>query len=402
MRPPNTTHLATTLRKNYIQQCLTQFLRRVHPDLFQKHPAEQLKNSASLQDLLPLVQQELRGGAQITDTHSPASKSASLVFYCHPKEKGAADLIQVEHVLPIVDTLIPLDNSADTTKQSVLEREVRSWEMVQSFMELCRKVGVPIKELDRLDVNTQLEQSLQDAKSASKFKTAPHKPIGEIFAQELQESFAGSLGNANIRRSDTHLPTENTTSDGGASSSTQLNDSTTLLGKIGGSAPALDAQVMIQTNPLLFKSPNLSATKLGRLIRTWIYWQEEDEHLETSPHARFRLSSWWRKVPIMIASSALEHKSMLQSGSSGGGGTTQGMLVVHPEMTKEDMIQYLVDNLDRVQIEYRDMLQKAGTMQGNHNPSSAPTPNSKKVNSDDVASYLAKMRAQSRPSHQRR
>ncbi|KAG0089344.1 hypothetical protein BGZ93_009916 [Podila epicladia] len=352
MRPSILKRPARELRQDYIQQYLKHFLRRVHPDLFQKYPKEQLRNSTSLQDLLPLVNYEKQG---LTDSkpaplesHVLGSKSAQLVFY-YKSDKATTELKQVEHALPLpIDTRTSIDLQ-DATNQKVLEQEVKSWEMVQSFLELCRKVGVPIKEPDQKDVSIQLEQSIQEVKAKQPQQRTSQKPLGEIFAEELQSSFSGSLGSVS------HITSPPLGSvvddiDAGARDINSIH-----LGKIGGSAPALDAQVMIRSNPLLFQSPELSKSKLGRVIRTWIHWQEEDEQ---SPQAqeRLQLSDWWRKVPIMIMSSAEERSNVLKASETK---SARGMLIVDADMSKHDMIEYLRNNLCRVQREYKDMLQQA-------------------------------------------
>ncbi|KFH70533.1 hypothetical protein MVEG_03383 [Podila verticillata NRRL 6337] len=374
------------LRQDYIQQYLKHFLRKVHPDLFQKHPKEQLRNSASLQDLLPLVNHEKQGLIQSRpdsslESHASGSKSAQLVFYYKP-DMAATELKQVEHVLPLpIDARIPIGQQ-DASQQKVLEQEVKSWEMVQSFLELCRKVGVPVKEPDQKDVSIQLEQSIQEVKAKQPQQRKPQKPIGEIFAEELQGSFSGSLGSA----SSSPPPSRSTVGDMDGTS----DISSTHLGKIGGSAPALDAQVMIRSNPLLFQSPELSKSKLGRVIRTWIHWQEEDE--STMAQERFRLSEWWRKVPLMIMSTAEERTSMLKASDAK---STRGMLIVDADMSKHDMIKYLHTNLGRVQSEYKDMLQQVPNVP----PRRTSTGTVSSDPSGDAASYLARMRARS--SHRR-
>ncbi|KAF9204495.1 hypothetical protein BGZ59_001023 [Podila verticillata] len=295
---------------------------------------------------------------------------------------AATELKQVEHVLPLpIDARIPIGQQ-DASQQKVLEQEVKSWEMVQSFLELCRKVGVPVKEPDQKDVSIQLEQSIQEVKAKQPQQRKPHKPIGEIFAEELQGSFSGSLGSA----SSSPPPSRSTVGDMDGTS----DISSTHLGKIGGSAPALDAQVMIRSNPLLFQSPELSKSKLGRVIRTWIHWQEEDE--STMAQERFRLSEWWRKVPLMIMSTAEERTSMLKASDAK---STRGMLIVDADMSKHDMIKYLHTNLGRVQSEYKDMLQQVPNVP----PRRTSTGTVSSDPSGDAASYLARMRARS--SHRR-
>ncbi|KAG0031245.1 hypothetical protein BGZ82_007066 [Podila clonocystis] len=385
MRPSILKRPARELRQDYIQQYLKHFLRRVHPDLFQKYPKEQLRNSASLQDLLPLVNYEKQG---LTDSkpvslesHALGSKCAQLVFYYKP-DKATTELKQVEHALPLpIDTRIPIDLQ-DASNQIVLEQEVKSWEMVQSFLELCRKVGVPVKEPDQKDVSIQLEQSIQEVKAKQPQQRTPQKPLGEIFAEELQGSFSGSLGSASYPSPPSGSVVDDM--DTGA-----RDISSTHLGKIGGSAPALDAQVMIRSNPLLFQSPELSKSKLGRVIRTWIHWQEEDEQSPVA-QVRFRLSDWWRKVPLMIMSSSEERASVLKASEAK---STRSLLIVDADMSKHDMIEYLRNNLGRVQSEYKDMLEQVGQAAPPRRHSSTESSDL----SDEAASYLARMKARSSP-----
>ncbi|KAF9333201.1 hypothetical protein BG006_003901 [Podila minutissima] len=389
MRPSILKTPARELRQDYIQQYLKHFLRRVHPDLFQKYPKEQLRNSASLQDLLPLVNYEKQG---LTDSkpaslesHALGSKSAQLVFYYKP-DKATTELKQVEHALPLpIDTRIPI-NLQDASNHKVLEQEVKSWEMVQSFLELCRKVGVPVKEPDQKDISIQLEQSIQEVMAKQPQQRTPQKPLGEIFAEELQGSFSGSLGSVSSPSPPLGSVVDDV--DTGA-----IDISSTHLGKIGGSAPALDARVMIRSNPLLFQSPELSKSKMGRVIRTWIHWQEEDEQ-STVAQERFQLSGWWRKVPLMIMTSAEERTSVLKASEAK---SARGMLIVDADMSKHDMIEYLRNNLCRVQSEYKDMLQQVGQAVPPCRHSSTESSDL----SDEAASYLARMKARSSPRRPR-
>ncbi|KAF9281523.1 hypothetical protein BGZ68_006581 [Mortierella alpina] len=356
---------AREIRHSYIQQYLGKFLRKVHPDLFLSHPKEQLRNSAALQDLLPLV-----GHSKHKDKDSPpparspyTSDSAAtkkLIFYYKPghasvqhsaavnlqedpsseSEVGSTTLRLVEHMLPIVDSSLPSAATARIdAQQHALDQEIKSWQMVQSFLDLCRKVEVPVKTQDQESVATHLEQSVKDAamlQSKQQRKgSVPQKPLSEIFAEELQTSFSGSTGNLTPRSHRT-----------GVSAEVQEDISQARLGKIGGSAPLLDAQLMIKSNPLLFKSPTLSTAKLNKLVRTWIHWQQEDRHIEESlPNGSaqmekaFRLGDWWRKVPMMILSSDDERAELLKARDSRSHGqSVRGMLVVDQQMSKEGKV----------------------------------------------------------------
>ncbi|KAF9169744.1 P-type ATPase [Mortierella sp. AD010] len=371
MRGHNVGKSGRGLRQNYVQQYLKQFLRRVHPDLFQNHPKEQLRNSTSLQDLLPLVNHE-------KDSHmdrrpppsdnSVGSKPTKLVFYFKPNDppipppvtstdalktrtQSQSQLESIEHILPAFEPKSISAEAGDTARQSALEQELKSWQMVQSFLELCRKVGVSVKDNDQKDVALQLELSTQEITSKKSMNPqAPQKPLSEIFQEELQTSFSGSIGHQKPTPAWTGASTGNETNIEGISQ--------TYLGKIGGVAPALDAQVMIKSNPLLFKSPELSSSRLSRVIRTWIHWQDEDQHLVTSSSTSvqsatpFSLGEWWRKVPIMILSSMKEREEVLST----PGNNKKGMLIVDQEMSKQEMIEYLKNNLERIQAEYKDML----------------------------------------------
>ncbi|KAG0003209.1 hypothetical protein BGZ79_001431 [Entomortierella chlamydospora] len=419
MRGHNVGKSGRNLRQNYVQQYLKQFLRRVHPDLFQNHPKEQLRNSTSLQDLLPLVNHE-------KDSHmdrrpppsdsSVGSKPTKLVFYFKPNDPpipprltltdalkttthSQSQLESVEHILPMFEPKSISTETGDTARQSALEQELKSWQMVQSFLELCRKVGVSVKDSDQKDVALQLELSTQEITSKKSMNPqAPQKSLSEIFQEELQTSFSGSIGHQKPTPTWTGASTGNETNIEGISQ--------TYLGKIGGVAPALDAQVMIKSNPLLFKSSELSSSRLSRVIRTWIHWQDEDQHLVTSSNTSiqsatpFRLGEWWRKVPIMILSSMKEREEVLSS----PGNNQKGMLIVDQEMSKQEMIEYLKNNLERIQAEYKDMLkstlmtptsggspsalrkkqQEQQQVAQGHQPGWSPSP--------DAASYLERMR----------
>ncbi|KAG0265393.1 hypothetical protein BG011_004778 [Mortierella polycephala] len=405
MRTNITRNTARDLRQGYIQQYLKQFLRRVHPDLFQQHPKEQVQNSASLQDLLPLVGQEKNKGS--ADTHVMSSiitptnsKSTKLIFYYRPK--AITTLRSVEHILPAIDDRVSLpDQSAANLKQDALDREIRSWQMVQSFLELCKKVDVPVKDPDWDEVSQLLSRSRQEAAAKqSSQQRAPQKPLSEIFAEELQSSFSGSTGAA---RSASFF------SGSDMGSGVQGDISHSHLNKVGGTALVLDAQVMIKSNPLLFKSPEISSSRLSKIIRTWIHWQEEDQYLqEMSPdHAfqkPFRLSDWWRKVPVMIMSSSAGRAKFLAT-QTDTGQSAKGMLIVDQEMSKQGMTYYLYDNLSRVQKEYKEMLQAATSSTPlSSSPSSAtrvhdfsksPLAEQNQTLSPEAASYLERMRAKS-------
>ena len=371
---------AASLRQDYLQQYLKQFLRRVHPDLFQHHPKEQLQNSASLQDLLPIVSHDKNKSASLSPNHTSSSieTTKKLAFYYRTKDVGhksnnssagstgrSEGLTLVEHTLPLaIDPRIPSSttDSGASSKQDLLEREVRSWEMVQSFVDLCRKVGVPVKAPDQIDISSHLEESITNAKTATRAnqqrRAAPQKPVSEVFQEELQNSFSGSSGHVGpaplssspfTSGSDIHVKS--------GSSLGTISDSH--LGKIGGTAPALDAQLMIQSNPLLFKSPALSSAKLSKIIRTWIHWHGEDQHLhqginnsssafETNVQKPFQLSDWWRKVPIMVLSSKEERTEILKMATADPAGndanrqSTKGMLIVDQDMSKQGQFARLM------------------------------------------------------------
>ncbi|KAF9155970.1 hypothetical protein BG015_007877 [Linnemannia schmuckeri] len=362
---------AASLRQDYLQQYLKQFLRRVHPDLFQHHPKEQLQNSASLQDLLPIVSHDKNKGASLPQNHtsSPAETTKKLAFYYRTRDAGHNSNISVrstgmpegmalvEHTLPLaidprILTLSTIDSDT-SSKQDLLEREVKSWEMVQSFVDLCRKVGVPVKAPDQIDISGHLEESITNAKAGTRAiqqrRAAPQKPVSEVFQEELQSSFSGSSGHVGSATSSSSLTGSNIHVKSGPSLDT-ISDSH--LGKIGGITPALDAQLMIQSNPLLFKSPALSSAKLSKTIRTWIHWQDEDQHLhhgnnnsssafETSVQKPFRLGDWWRKVPIMVLSSSTERAEILKAATADPAGkganrqSIKGMLIVNQDMSKQ-------------------------------------------------------------------
>ncbi|KAF9959470.1 hypothetical protein BGZ70_008828 [Mortierella alpina] len=355
---------AREIRHSYIQQYLGKFLRKVHPDLFLSHPKEQLRNSAALQDLLPLVghnkhkdKHSLPRAAVSSTSDSVAAKK--LVFYYKPgpghaspqqptavspsqamssgSEVGSTTLRSVEHMLPVVDASIPsVDTAPMDAQQHALEQEIKSWQMVQSFLDLCRKVEVPVKIQDQESVATHLKQSVRDAamlqSKQQRNGSVPQKPLSEIFAEELQTSYSGSTGTWTPRLHRAAASTE-----------AQEDINQAHLGKMGGSAPLLDAQLMIKSNPLLFKSPTLSTAKLNKLVRTWIHWQHEDRHIEEclpngsiEMEKAFRLGKWWRKVPVMILSSGEERAELLRTrvGRSNGQ-SVQGMLVVDQEMSKQ-------------------------------------------------------------------
>ncbi|KAG0053512.1 hypothetical protein BGZ83_000929 [Gryganskiella cystojenkinii] len=357
---------AGEIRQAYLQQYLKQFLRKVHPDLFQHHPKEQLQNSNSLQDLLPLVN-------SIKDSHSttllntrhpksikdPEEPSARFLFYYRGNTKPAptspadstpstsststsTELAAVEHSLPLINTRIAHDSNetrADAQAEA-LDRELKSWQMVQSFLGLCEKVGVTIKGSDKEEVDRHVEESKKIATKNFTQNRTPQKPLREIFQEELQNSFSGSDG---------HVGAEHVDRDA---------VSHARLGKIGGSAPVLDAQVMIRSNPLLFKSPDLSKSKLSKLVRTWIHWQEED--MEVTERSPFTLQQWWRKVPVMVLASADERSKLLKAAAQNQNGpSTKGMLVVHQGMSKLEMIDYLEAHLDSVEANYKDLLRAA-------------------------------------------
>ncbi|KAF9098970.1 hypothetical protein BGX23_004505 [Mortierella sp. AD031] len=417
---------ASSLRQDYLQQYLKQFLRRVHPDLFQHHPQEQLQNSASLQDLLPIVGHEKNKGASLSPSHlsSPNEVSKKLAFYYRTKDAGqrssgamtpntpsrpTGGLQLVKHTLPLViDPRIPSSesDSGANPKQDLLEREVKSWEMVQSFMDLCRKVGVPVKSPDQEDIASHLQESIKKAETATRSnlqkRAAPQKPVSQVFMEELQNSFSGSSGHSGS--SSSPLSGESDIQIRSGSSFDTIRD--THLGKIGGTAPALDAQLMIQSNPLLFKGPELSSAKLGKTIRTWIHWQEEDQHLtkdspsvfEANGQTPFRLGDWWRKVPIMVLSSGEERAEVLKAAEAVPVGersqSIRGMLIVHQDMSKQDMTEYLAKHLDRIQQEYKEMLQEASPMRATPGQGTVEgTAIGKASVSAEAGLYLERMRA---------
>ncbi|KAF9141368.1 hypothetical protein BGX30_004957 [Mortierella sp. GBA39] len=415
---------AASLRQDYLQQYLKQFLRRVHPDLFQHHPKEQLQNGASLQDLLPIVSHDKNKGTSLPPNHtsSPIETTKKLAFYYRTKDAGhksndssagstgrSEGLTLVEHMLPLaIDPRIPTSSTTDSganSKQDLLEREVKSWEMVQSFMDLCRKVGVPVKAPDQIDISSHLEESIANAKTATRAsqqrRAAPQKPVSEVFQEELQSSFSGSSGQVGS----TPLSSSSLTSGSdihvkSGSSLDTISDSH--LGKIGGTAPALDAQLMIQSNPLLFKSPALSSTKLSKTIRTWIHWHDEDQYLhqginnsssafEASVQKPFRLGDWWRKVPIMVLSSKEERAEMLKAatadpaGKDANGQSGKGMLIVDQDMSKQEITNYLDKNLCRIQQEYKELVRETS-------PAHATARRAASV-SAEAGSYVERMKA---------
>ncbi|KAF8949665.1 hypothetical protein BGZ46_005004 [Entomortierella lignicola] len=390
---------ARDIRQSYTQQYLKQFLRQVHPDLFQNYPKEQLRNSTSLQDLLPLVNHEKDTHLSNHHQHSSQSKFTKLVFYYKPnssrpqplstssdtsitstQKKSQPQLESVEHSLPEFKPISPSSDSNDTVKQSILEQELKSWEMLQSFLELCRKVGVPVKDTDQKDVALQLELSKQQITAIEK-KTpqASQKSLSEIFQEELQSSFAGSRGHIKS--------TQAWTGADGHASQTQL-------GKIGGEMTTEDAEIMIRSNPLLFQSPGLPKKGLRKVIRTWIHWQNEDQQLETSSFdgnksvIPFHFGDWWRKVPIMVFSSYKESIELLETS-----GAKRGMLVVNQDMSKQEMTEYLRDNLERVQAEFKELIrspiarsqdQKIRQVEQERQPERSPA--------SDAESYIERMR----------
>ncbi|GJJ68952.1 hypothetical protein EMPS_01298 [Entomortierella parvispora] len=345
---------AGEIRQVYLQQYLKLFLRRVHPDLFQHHPKEQLQNSNSLQDLLPLVHavKDPSLNPARPSTSKADSNTAKLLFYYREKmapsatdssKSTSAELVAVEHTLPLINTKISTDQeSSGNVKAEALERELKSWEMVQSFLGLCQKVGVPIKGSDQEEIDRLVQESKEATKKSHARGRVPQKPLGEIFQEELQNSFSGSAG---------HVGARSTLDD----ISTQAN-----LGKMAGSVPVLDAQSMIRSNPLLFKSPDMSKAKLSKLVRRWIHWQEEDLGESQKP---FRLGHWWRKVPVMVLATAHERKEVLARSTSQGPNepSAKGMLIVDQEMSKQEMVDYLETHLDSVQAHYKDLLLRAAS-----------------------------------------
>ncbi|KAG0376197.1 hypothetical protein BGX24_008137 [Mortierella sp. AD032] len=434
---------AAGLRQNYLQQYLKQFLRRVHPDLFQHHPKEQLQNSASLQVLLPIVSHDKNEGVPLplnrNDTQAEASKK--LAFYYRTKDAELKSntstttpgtpvgsvglpggLKLIEHTLPLAhDTRIPLSTSDSgvNSKQDLLEREVKSWAMVQSFVELCRKVGVPVKAPDQEDISIHLEESINNVETATHAKqqkrAAPQKPVSEVFIEELQSSFSGSSGHVGT------LSSSSASMSGGSDIHVKSGSSLDTIsnshhGKIGRSDPALDAQLMIQSNPLLFKSPAVSSAKLSKTIRTWIHWQDEDQHLprgqndpssvaKTSGQKAFRLGDWWRKVPIMVLSSSEERAETLKAAAADpASGETKrqsikGMLIIHQDMSKQEMTEYLDANMDRIQREYKEILQRASPKTTPRRVPDESLGAEKTSVSAEAASYLERMRARTQGSH---
>ncbi|KAF9935276.1 hypothetical protein FBU30_004851 [Linnemannia zychae] len=439
MRTNITKSAAAGLRQSYLQWYLKQFLRRVHPDLFQHHPREQLQNSASLQDLLPIVSPEKNKDISLPLSHSSsaAESTKKFAFYYRVKDadqksnartsisissdeskESSVKMQMVEHILPVVlDTQIPSSPTStdNNSRQDVLKREVKSWEMVQSFIDLCRKVGVPVKAHDQKDISNHLNEAIQNVEIITRTnqqkRAIPQKPVSQVFMEELQNSFSGSSGHTRLSTSILSNKSDILVKSG--ASFDTISDSH--IGKIGGSAPALDAQLMIQSNPLLFKSPELSSLKLNKVIRTWVHWQNEDQHLDkhdeySSPIHQidkpkpFRLGSWWRKVPVMVMNSKEEREQTLEATAAGFVGKEsrsqliRGMLVVDQDMSKQDMVEYLEKNLSRIQQEYREMLK--GT-----SPIEASALESAKMDDlDEAESYIARMRAktQNRHDHQRR
>lgn len=420
---------------------MKQFLRRVHPDLFQHHPKEQLQNSASLQELLPIVSHDKNKSASLPHhTTSPIEITKKLAFYYRTKDAGlksnnssagsagrSEGLTLVEHTLPLaIDPRIPSSSATDSgasSRQDLLEREVKSWEMVQSFVDLCRKVGVPVKAPDQIDISSHLEESIANAKAATRANqqrhATPQKPVSEVFQEELQSSFSGSSGHVGS----TPLSSSSLTSgsDIHVKSGSSLDTiSESHLGKIGGTAPALDAQLMIQSNPLLFKSPMLSSAKLSKIIRTWIHWHDEDQHLhhgtnnsssafEASIQKPFRLGDWWRKVPIMVLSSKEERTEILKAATANPAGkdanrqSTKGVLIVDQDMSKQEITNYLDKNLYRIQQEYRELLQEASPIQATPRRAAGEGASGaeKASVSAEAASYLERMRARTQDKNNR-
>jgi hypothetical protein len=265
----------------------------------------------------------------IRSSNDKEIKPTKLVFYF--KNEDAADrskdtpgqngLESAEHLLPNLHPTVSSvkDDVGYSATTMTLEQEIKSWQMVQSFLELCRKVGVSVKDGDQQDVALNLEQAVQkvSALDRSRHSQAPQKPLSEVFEEELKEAFAGS----------------GVAAGGGVMSEMAF-------GKAGAVPQALDAQMMIESNPLLFRSPTLPANRLRKTVRTWIYWQEEDRQLAGSVESGaqsmpFRLSNWWRKVPIMVLSSAKERSAMLQRTSTSGDSQGMGILVVDQDMSKQ-------------------------------------------------------------------
>ncbi|KAG0077854.1 hypothetical protein BGZ90_006414 [Linnemannia elongata] len=435
---------AASLRHDYLQQYLKQFLRRVHPDLFQHHPKEQLQNSTSLQVLLPIVTHDKNKSTSLPPTHtssSPAESTKKLAFYYRIKDAGQKSsasagmperMMLVEHTLPLaIDSRIPLSSITDSSpssKQGLLEREVKSWEMVQSFVDLCQKVGIPVKAPDQIDISSRLEESIMNAKTATRAnqqrRAAPQRPVSEVFQEELQSSFSGSSGHVgSVPLSSSSLTNGSDIHVKSGSSLDTISDSH--LGKIGGTAPALDAQLMIQSNPLLFKSPALSSAKLSKIIRTWIHWHEEDQHLHqginnsssafgASVQKPFRLGDWWRKVPIMVLSSKDERTEILKAAKSDPEGkdanrqSTKGMLIVDQDMSKQEITDYLDKNLYMIQQEYKELLRGASPVQATPRRAAGvgEFAAEKASVSAEAVSYLERMKARtqhknSRPTNKR-
>ncbi|KAG0261609.1 hypothetical protein DFQ27_002874, partial [Actinomortierella ambigua] len=210
---------AREIRQDYVQRYLKQFLRRVHPDLFQHHPKEQAQNSASLQELLPIVghdKQKMTANTPPAHVRDPPSLTANLSFYVRPitsaaiaasvaasetgsgstKNATSRPLTLVEHNLPLPQAPIQAYTQHAMLNMQELEQELRSWEMVQSFMHLCTKVGVSVAEADQQYMQKQYQavrEAIQQASMGSSPQQAA-KSLQEIFVEELQGSFAGSSG----------------------------------------------------------------------------------------------------------------------------------------------------------------------------------------------------------------
>ncbi|KAF9978922.1 hypothetical protein BGZ73_008427 [Actinomortierella ambigua] len=378
---------AKELRQSYVQRYLKQFLRRVHPDLFQHHPKEQAQNSASLQELLPIVgYDKQKRTAIVPPAHGSDTLplTTKLSFYIRPAPAAAATttvtaaanaspppLTLIEHNLPLPHVPTQALTEPATLNIPELEQELQSWEMVRSFMQLCTKVGVPVTNADEQCTQEQqqaLHMAVQQAKAGPSPKQT-ERSLKEIFAEELQGSFAGSSGKT----------TES------------------LAWKVGGGYDVEEqARHMIESNPLLFTSAEVSRARLEKTMRKWLYWQEEDkqqmfrEQLRTSEGTKegqagtvprrnlFRLQDWWRKVPVYVAGSSREQARILQEMHRQGRG---GMVVVAQDAK---MIEYLAVHLPVASEEYQAQMLEHQKL--HHQPQRA-------VDDDVGAQYLARMRA---------
>ncbi|KAG0230871.1 hypothetical protein BGW41_002390 [Actinomortierella wolfii] len=342
---------ANEIRQGYVQRYLKQFLRRVHPDLFQHYPSEQAQNSASLQELLPLVGHDKQKKLHVVappisgDSSSSSPLTTKLAFYVRPISKAAATLPSNNPPLALVEHHLPVPHVTPSPTQTVslsgvniqeLEQELRSWEMVRSFLELCAKVGVSVAEADQQYTNEQY-QELNTAIQQAETNPAPkhtEKSLKEIFAEELQGSFAGSTGK---------------TSQSVHSSKTLSSSTETQTWKVGGGLDVEEqARRMIESNKLLFTSEGVTRAGLEKMVRKWLHWQEEDrrrmysEQLRTSEAGEqtgdgslkdaFRLQDWWRKVPTYVAENSQEQKRIQLEMQRQGRG---GMIVVAQDSTKE-------------------------------------------------------------------